>query len=171
MKPKTVGRENGQRSAARRSVVQSGLIQGAIILTLDGELPVEYLQPGDRVVTRDVGMARIRNIVCRQIRIRPLILKPGTLGQSRPAEDIMMLPGQHVLLRDWRAKAFGAEDETLVTLSQLVDGAFIFQCKERMTLRVFDLQFDAPHILYADGVETASASCSHPVSSRARLPA
>lgn len=44
--------------AARRG---SGLPEGTIVLTLDGALPVEFLCPGDRIVTR-AGMRVLRDI-------------------------------------------------------------------------------------------------------------
>lgn len=158
MKPKTVGREIGQRPLARRNVAHSGFIQGAMILTLDGELPVEHLQAGDRVVTRDIGAARLKAVTQRDIRLCPISVKPGTLGQSRPKGEVLMLPGQMVLLRDWRARAFGTAQESLVELSKLVDGEFILSSNTRQTLRVYDLQFEDTHVIYADGIESASGT-------------
>ncbi len=36
----------------RKRSPRSGLPVGTVILTLEGALPVEYLEPGDRIVTR-----------------------------------------------------------------------------------------------------------------------
>ena len=52
MKPNTVGcvgdndRRGGQFSPF--AALDTGLVQGALILTLDGEIPVEFLSVGDR---------------------------------------------------------------------------------------------------------------------------
>ncbi len=39
----------------------TGLAPGTIIYTLDGALPVEFLSPGDRIITR-AGMRPLRGI-------------------------------------------------------------------------------------------------------------
>ena len=41
-----------------------GMAPGTIIYTLDGALPVEYLAPGDRIITR-AGMRVLRDISVR----------------------------------------------------------------------------------------------------------
>lgn len=38
-----------------------GLTLGTLVFTADGEIPVEYLEPGDRIVTR-AGMRTLRGI-------------------------------------------------------------------------------------------------------------
>jgi len=40
----------------------TGLAAGTIIYTLDGALPVEYLGPGDRIITR-AGMRVLRAVI------------------------------------------------------------------------------------------------------------
>ncbi|MEZ5716368.1 MAG: Hint domain-containing protein [Paracoccaceae bacterium] len=61
-----------------------GFVPGGIVLTLDGALPVEHLVPGDRIVTRDTGMAILRGVerfgaLCDSVAVRA-----GTLGADRP---------------------------------------------------------------------------------------
>lgn len=41
--------------------MRAGLPTGTVVLTADGALPVEYLSPGDRIVTR-AGMRVLRDI-------------------------------------------------------------------------------------------------------------
>ncbi|MEO0864712.1 MAG: hypothetical protein AAFY39_09005, partial [Pseudomonadota bacterium] len=63
MKPKTVGRvSDGETPATRTSISHVGLVAGAIVLTADGEIPVEYLStdvsftmPALRVMMRSPG--------------------------------------------------------------------------------------------------------------------
>ena len=65
---------------------------GSLIATEAGEVAVERLQPGDRVLTRDSGMQPIRWIGTRRLSIGELIVDPalqpiriraGALGAGR----------------------------------------------------------------------------------------
>ena len=64
MNPNVVGRAGEQvaqpdlvRHQERANSEINGLIAGTRLWTLDGEMPVQYLSPGDRIITRDTGMA------------------------------------------------------------------------------------------------------------------
>ncbi|WP_417209896.1 Hint domain-containing protein [Antarctobacter sp.] len=129
---------------------------GTLVLTLDGALPVEFLGPGDRVITRDSGTARLRalNPVTRPL--PAVTIAPGTLGHMRPDHEVTLPAAQEILLRDWRASALFGAQQALVPLCRLVDGTFIRNLGA-VELQLCQLIFDEPHILYADGLELASA--------------
>jgi hypothetical protein len=126
-------------------------------MTLDGEISVEHLSVGDRVITRDSGMSVIKAIHTRDVKMQPIRIKAGSLGHTRPDLDMMVAPGARIHIRDWRAEAlFGAATAT-VEAHRLVDGEFLSEQPSR-DLKVFDLVFDREHILYADGVEVVSSA-------------
>ena len=57
MKPKTVRRVKSEQDLQTRAyTMHAGIVAGSIIFTSDGEIPVDYLSPGDKVVTRNAGM-------------------------------------------------------------------------------------------------------------------
>lgn len=155
MKPKTVGRVGGD-STAEAPFDIPGLQSDSYILTLDGEKSVSDLCPGDRVITRDSGVARVTRVCSRQITTRAVRIQAGSLGHTRPERDVLLPAGQPVLIRDWRASAmFSAADAAMVEAHRLIDGEYITDAGEReMTL--YTLGFDRPHILYVDGLELAS---------------
>ena len=66
MKPNTVGRVGGHSPQAGQLnpelTATQGIASGSIVMTLDGEMPVEFLNSGDRIVTRDTGMSVIRSV-------------------------------------------------------------------------------------------------------------
>ncbi|SOC07590.1 Hint domain-containing protein [Rhodobacter maris] len=130
---------------------RSGLTAGAEVATLDGLLPVEYLGPGDRIVTR--AGARVLRAVTTLPLITDLVrVAPGTLGQGRPGAALILGAGTEVLLRGWRAEALFGKAQECVAVARLVDGQFI----TRLTgarMRLYGLHFDAPEIIYAEGVE------------------
>ncbi|WP_240484735.1 Hint domain-containing protein [Pseudoponticoccus marisrubri] len=126
------------------------------MLTLDGALPVEFLEPGDRVITRDQGASTLRAVARRQIACRMIEIRGGSLGHTRPGRDIRVPAEQRVLIRDWRARALFGRPQALVPAARLVDGSFVRDLGMRQ-VDLVALRFDAPHILYADGLELASA--------------
>lgn len=56
----------GQRipSADIRSTGLPGILSGTLVLTLDGEVPVQFLCPGDRIITRS-GARVLRGVEMR----------------------------------------------------------------------------------------------------------
>ncbi|TMM54285.1 Hint domain-containing protein [Sulfitobacter sabulilitoris] len=160
MKPNTVGRVGGQipqtGQYTRYVDLDTGLIKGTTLLTLDGEIPVEFLSQGDKVITRDSGIAKVDHIQTVTRRMRTIALAAGSLGHTRPERDALLAGDQMVLIRDWRAQALFSSDRALVAARALVDGEFITDLGvQDQTL--FQIFCDGPHILYADGLELATA--------------
>ncbi|MDF1854764.1 Hint domain-containing protein [Pseudooceanicola sp.] len=149
MKPITVKHIND--NATPRATI-NGFVAGTKVLTLDGELPVEFLNTGDRVITRDSGMAVIRNIRTHKTRTAAISIAAGSLGHTRPDADMVLPADQKVLVRDWRAEALFGEKQALVPISRLVDGQYVRALGE-VELTVYELEFDADHVIYAGGME------------------
>ena len=144
-------------TAVAAQTIESGICAGTTIMTLDGEIPVEHLSVGDRIITRDAGMSIIKAIKSRDVKMQPIRIKAGSLGHTRPDRDMMVSPGTRVHIRDWRAEALFGTAAATVEASRLVDGEFLTQLSSR-DMKVFDIIFDREHILYADGVELVSAA-------------
>ncbi|MFD2175157.1 Hint domain-containing protein [Rhodobacter lacus] len=132
-----------------------GLTAGAEVATLEGVLPVEYLSPGERVVTR--AGARVLRAVTTLPLITDLVrIAPGTFGRGRPGTALILGAGTEVLLRDWRAQALFGRAQALVAVSRVIDGRFV----TRVTggkMRLYGLHFDHPEVIYAEGVEIGCA--------------
>lgn len=135
----------------------AGLAAGTSVMTLDGELPVEHLSVGDRVITRDSGMSVLREIKSREVHVASIQIKAGSLGHTRPQDDMIVGPDTLVHIRDWRAKALFGADVATVKAKRLIDGEFVSEI-EAASMTVYELIFDKQHILYADGLEVASAA-------------
>ena len=130
----------------------SGLMGGTIILTLDGEQCAEAIRPGARVITRDSGMARVEE-VSRLTRLVPLVsIAAGSLGDTRPDQDLILPASQAVLIRDWRSQAMFGRAQALVEARALIDGEFIRDLGRREVV-LHQLHFDRPHVIYAGGLE------------------
>jgi len=153
MKPKTVGRIRGGNPTQVPSE-STGFLAQSIILTLDGEKPVGDIKPGDRVITRDSGMALVKAVHRHNIVTSAVHIAAGSLGDTRPDRDVTLPAGQMVLVRDWRAAALFGAPQALVPAERLVDGEFVRR-EEAVRMTVCVLEFDRAHILYVDGLEVA----------------
>ncbi len=153
MKPKTVMRDNGQEPGQAHSM-GLGVTPGSIILTLAGETLIEDVKPGDRVITRDSGTAVVTGVSKQRLTCHAVRILAGSLGDTRPDRDVVLPADQPVLVRDWRAKALFGKRQAVARAASLVDGEFITREGIR-TLTLFEIQFDAPHVIYADGLELA----------------
>jgi len=135
----------------------SGICAGTTIMTMDGEIPVEHLSVGDRIITRDSGMAVLRSVKSETVKIAPIRIKAGSLGHARPDRDMMVSPHAMLYIRDWRAEALFGANAVSVEAHRLIDGEYLSQRPAR-DMQVHTLTFDRQHILYADGIEMLSAS-------------
>lgn len=157
MKPKTVGRVNGDTDRhAYAQLACHGFPVGTQILTADGDLPVEYLSPGDGVVTRNGGMMRLEAVHATTVSTRAVLVTSGSLGVHRPGQDVILPADQPVLIRDWRARALYGASQALASAGQLVDGEFIKDIGPRK-LVLFRLAFDRPRVIYVNGLELGTS--------------
>ncbi len=163
MKPNTVGRVGGQNPQAGQfspyAVLDTGLVHGAILLTLDGEIPVEFLSVGDKLITRDCGISKVKHIQRSQRSVHMIALAAGSLGHTRPERDALLAGDQMVLIRDWRARALFSSERALVAARTLVDGEFITD-RGMVDTTLYQIFCDGPHIFYADGLELGTADAA-----------
>lgn len=131
-----------------------GVLAGLNVLTLEGAIPAEYLGPGDRIVTRDRGSARLL-AVDRVALITPVYsILPASFGASRPDRRVLLPASARLHIRDWRAMALFGRPEALIEVSRLADGDYIAlqPARQRTLLRLI---FETPQILFADGLAIA----------------
>ncbi len=139
------------------AVETAGLIAGTRIMTIEGEVAVEDLAPGARIISRDAGLVILRGIESGWARIAPISIKAGALGHTRPRRDMLVPPQALVHLRDWRAEVLIGSTYALVPSKLMIDDDFVFRRSEAR-LKVFELMFDRQHIIYADGIEIATTA-------------
>lgn len=131
-----------------------GVLAGTQVLTLDGVLPVEFLQPGDRIVTRSGARRLLAVSVQRRKRVALVRIRAATLGHDRPENDLLLAPGQPVVIRDWRARALFGVAITSIPAARLADGEFV-TTEQIAEARFFTLRFEDHEVIYAEGLEIA----------------
>ncbi len=140
----------------KANACEAGFAPGTIVMTLDGEIPVEFLTPGDRIITRR-GVRRLKAIMRHNLPegTPRIVVGVDALG-GKPSRETILMPGQRVLVRDWRAKALWGKDIAAPRAARLVDGKHIRSVTGGRQI-MLSLYFGAPEIVYADGLELASA--------------
>lgn len=136
----------------KTKTTEAGICAGTTVMTLAGEMPVEHLAVGAKIITRDSGMAVLKSITSRTAKIQPIRIKAGSLGHTRPDRDMMVAPGTRIHIRDWRAEALFGAKAVNVPAHRLVDGEFLAEAALR-EVTIYTLHFDREHIVYADGIE------------------
>ena len=134
------------------------------ILTPMGEVPVEQLQPGDKVVTRDNGLQELRwtgkkrvsgrELICRP-HLRPILIKQGALGPNQPERDMMVSPNHRMLLVSQQAELLFDEREVLIAAKHLthLDGV---EQVDAVGVDYIHIMCDNHEILLADGAWSES---------------
>jgi hypothetical protein len=155
LRPLAAGSAIEPRPDAAPATALSGLCGSGIVLTLTGEIAARDLLPGMKIITRDSGAVVLRAITRHSIMTAPVLIRAGTLGQTRPGCDVLLPPEATVLLRDWRAQAMFGKPTALVPARSLIDGEFVTQ-QPFCVLQVCVPVFDRPHVLYVDGLEVGT---------------
>jgi hypothetical protein len=139
--------------------------RGTLILTLRGEVPVETLQQGDRVLTMDNGYQAIRWIGSRRIdaaslaarpSLRPIRIRAGVLGKGYPETDLTVSPQHRVLLRSRIAQRMFGEAEVLVAAKKLLDMPGIEVVEEADGVEYWHFMMDRHEIVFSNGAPTES---------------
>jgi Hint domain len=101
---------------------------GAMITTQRGEVPIQHLEAGDRVVTRDNGIQPVRWVGKTQMFLQdfqaephllPVLVRQGSLGKGLPERDLMVSPNHRLLVANERTSLRFSEREVLVAAKHL----------------------------------------------------
>lgn len=130
--------------------------RGTLIATAGGEIPVEDLCAGDRVITRDRGYQRIRWIggTARDAHpgIAPVRIRAGVLKNTR---DLRVSPNHRVLMMGPMVEFFLGQSEVLVPAKFLVGGKGITQDPPCRT-EYFHMLFDQHELILSEGAWSES---------------
>ena len=139
-------------------------LSGTMILTAQGQKPVEALRAGDLIVTKDDGVQELLwqggFDVDRQsiepMKAAPIVISKGALGAGLPDRDLAVSPNHCMMMSQTICELLFGEPEVLVAAKFLVDLPGFRRVKPRKTIRYHHLLFASHQIIYANGVATES---------------
>ncbi|AZV79066.1 hypothetical protein EBB79_15095 [Parasedimentitalea marina] len=135
----------------------TGLVRDTVVLTRSGEVLVQHIQADHHIVTRDAGLVRVQIVVHQHVMSPTISVAAGSLGDTRPEHEMILPANQQILIRDWRAQALFGCNQALVPASSLVDGEYICHQGQQM-LDLYSVHLERLHVIYAGGLEVASAT-------------
>ncbi|MEM6595072.1 MAG: Hint domain-containing protein [Pseudomonadota bacterium] len=138
---------------------------GTKIATARGAVPVEHLDPGDAVLTRDNGLQEVTWIGSRRIsgarlhvlpELRPVRIRASALDDGAPEEDLLVSPHHRMLYTGKNALALFNEDEVLVRAKDMVNDRSVRVDSQLREVIYYHLLFEQHQILWANGVPSES---------------
>ncbi len=95
--------------------------RGTLISTLRGDIPIERLEEGDKIITRAVGALALRWVGSRRVRatgaMAPVMIEAGTLGNHT---DLVVSPQLRIFVQSPKADLMFNSSEVLVLVRYLV---------------------------------------------------
>ncbi|GKY88984.1 Hint domain-containing protein [Sinisalibacter aestuarii] len=137
---------------------------GTLIATPRGEVPVERLREGDKVVTRDNGLQEIRWLGRQTVsgalldvtpRLKPVLIRAGALGKGLPERDMLVSPNHRLLIMGDRPALYFDETEVFAAAKHLVNGESILRV-EASAVTYLHFMFDHHEVVLSDGAWTES---------------
>lgn len=139
--------------------------KGCMIETPSGAVPVETLKEGDWVLTVDRGAQQIKwtgSVTYHKAaldtdpRLRPVLLRRGSLGKERPSKDIHLSRQHRVLISGWQAELLFGEAEILVPALKLVNDSTILVDTQVTIITYYHILFEQHELLLSDGITSES---------------
>ncbi len=113
--------------ARTQDLALTGLCIGTMVETTEGPQPVDWLRPGDQVLTLDHGYQPLvwvgRSARGTSDDARPLTLPAGALGDQCPEQALHLAPGHYLLLRTPLADLYFGDPDVFVPVIDIATEA------------------------------------------------
>ena len=138
---------------------------GTLIATARGELPVEELEVGDKIITRDNGIQELRWIGAKRLdglalqkepHLQPVLVQKGSLGNNLPERDMLVSPNHRMLVNNDRVSLYFEDNEVLVSAKHLVNPSEGVQSVQSVGVTYIHFMFDNHEVVLANGAWTES---------------
>ncbi len=148
-----------------RHIYSSGLSADARVLTLSGEKPVKDIKAGERLVSADIGVVRLRALSKKRMYLRDMIrVCPSALWDGDESDAFYVAPNQPIVIRGWMSRAMFGREQALVSALRLLDGKIYRRPNEHSieegTVTLYQLHFDKRHLIRVAGIDMTSTMLS-----------
>ncbi len=135
--------------------------QGTTLMTAQGDQPVDWIGPGDMVMTRDHGFQPVlwvaRTIIPAseletRPKLRPIKIAAQSIDAQTPAQDLLLSSEHRILLKSPQIELLFGTDEAFAPLKAITNGNDIAQCQPRHDLSYYHVLFQNHEIVLAEGL-------------------
>jgi hypothetical protein len=135
---------------------------GTRLRTEQGDVAIEDLGPGDRLLTRDDGPQEVvwtgqrRMSGARLFAMpdqRPIRIREGALGVYRPDADLVVSPEHRVIVKGAVARDLWGEPEVLVSARDLVSDRLVTVDHSMRETWYVHLMLERHQVIWANGLE------------------
>lgn len=139
--------------------------RGTRIATLNGLIPVEDLEEGDLVLTRDHGYQPIRWIGSRRFtavdqplreNLCPVLIEAGALGKNIPERDLLVSRQHRILLHSDAGCLLTGEKDMLIAAVKLTDLPGVSLQRDVQSVEYFHILFDEHQLIFAENAVAES---------------
>lgn len=141
------------------------IVRGTLITTDRGDVPVESLKPGCKVLTKDNGFQELVFLLNRVVnksalrsneKLYPVRITAGALGSGLPRRDLVVSRQHRIAVRSNIVRRMFGSETALVAAIRLTDlpGIQIDDTAEQV--EYFHLVFKQHEIVFAEGTPTES---------------
>lgn len=138
---------------------------GSLILTDQGERPIETLVVGDLVLTVDRGLMAVKWIgrvkltnedLLKRPNLRPIRFRTDALGIGTPERDMLLSPQHRVLLSSCLSDLLFGESEVLAIAKSLINDSSIRIASDVTEVEYIHILFDTHQLVTVDGTVSES---------------
>ncbi len=139
--------------------------RGTLITTDRGDLPVEALKPGDRILTQDNGFQELVLALSRVVgpeelpknkKLYPIRIKAGAMGSGLPKRDLVVSRQHRMVVKSNIAERMFGSATVLVAAIRLTELHGIHVYRAVKWIEYFHLVFERHEIIFAEGAPTES---------------
>ncbi|MDJ0638840.1 MAG: Hint domain-containing protein [Paracoccaceae bacterium] len=131
---------------------------GTLILTEGGEVPVEHLATGDRVMTLDHGLQPVRWVSFSDqplrgvdTRKKPVLIRKDALGTGIPSRDIVVSPQHRILVGGQQQLCEPFAQERLAPAKSLTDLGSVRHMRGKLHISWVHFACDRHEVIRANG--------------------
>lgn len=131
-------------------------VRGTVISTLGGEVLIEDLKVGDRIVTRDNGLQKIRWIGSRTVsgrgKLAPVRIGAGVMGNDA---DLWLSPNHRVLKHGFAMELHFEAHEVLLAAKHMLETQGV-ELIELDQVEYFHILFESHEVILSNSIWTES---------------
>jgi len=141
------------------------IVRGTLITTDQGDVPVEDLKPGCKILTQDNGFQELTLTMSRVIdtsvlrkneKLYPIRITAGALGSGLPKRDLVVSRQHRMVVNSTIVKRMFGSEHALVAAIRLTELPGIYIDSAVEIVEYFHLVFKKHEVIFAEGAPTES---------------